>query len=87
MTMLDETETKPAAGVIATRPTTAPMHAPIAEGFRPLRPSIMSQTIMADAEAKWVVANAIAPTSLAPRDEPALNPNQPNHKRPVPNST
>ena len=60
ITTLSRTETKPAAGVIATRPTTAPIQAPIAEGFRPRIQSKKIQPSMAAAEAVFVVAKAMA---------------------------
>src|SRR5690606_21579358 len=79
--------TKPAAGVIATNPTTAPIQAPIAEGFFPRRMSKKIQAIAAAADAVVVVPNAEAASSLAPPAEPALNPNHPNHSKPVPKMT
>ncbi|MNN43502.1 hypothetical protein D3C81_1577420 [compost metagenome] len=50
--------TKPAAGVIATKPTTAPIHAPIAEGFFPRMISTNIHAIAAMADAVVVVAKA-----------------------------
>ena len=78
---------KPAAGVIATRPTTAPMQVPIADGLRPCTASKMIHVNAAAAEAVVVVANAFTVSRFAPNAEPALKPNQPNHSRPVPSST
>src|SRR5712675_1373235 len=72
---------------MATRPTTAPMQAPVAEGRRPLRPSKNIQASIAAAEAVLVVANACAATASAASAEPALNPNQPNQSMPVPRRT
>src|SRR5688572_8439548 len=83
MKMLWGMLTKPAAGVIATRPTTAPMHAPSADG---LRPRAVSNSIH-DADAMCVVANARPAVALADNAEPALNPNHPNQSIPVPSST
>src|SRR5262245_51750358 len=80
-------DTNPAAGVMATRPTTAPMHAPRAEGLRPRAVSNSIHVSIAAAEAVFVVTTAIAAVALAPNDDPALNPNQPNHNIPVPRST
>ena len=85
--ILEPTDTNPAAGVMATKPTTAPMQAPKAEGFLPTNPSKKIQVIMAAADAVFVVKNACAAISLAPNAEPALNPNQPNQSMPVPNIT
>ncbi len=87
MAMLCRTVTKPAAGVIATRPTTAPMQAPIADGLRPRTMSKNTQPSIAAAEAVLVVANASTATSLAASADPALKPNQPNHSMPVPSRT
>src|SRR4051794_8582564 len=87
MMMLSRTVTKPAAGVIATSPTTAPMHAPRAEGLLPRSQSKNIQPSIAEAEAVLVVANAIVAEPLAPTAEPALKPNQPNQSIPVPRST
>src|SRR5436190_6494204 len=84
---LDGTVTKPAAGVIATRPTTDPMQNPRAEGFLPLTASTRTQQRPAAAEAVLVVANADAASAPALRALPALNPNQPNQRRPVPSNT
>jgi hypothetical protein len=79
--------TKPAAGVIATRPTTAPIQAPITPGFLPRRISKNIQAIAAAADAVVVVAKAVAANVPEPKAEPALKPNQPNHNKPVPNNT
>ena len=85
--MLFGMEIKPAAGVIATNPTTAPIHAPNADTFLPLILSKNIHVIIAEAEAIVVVAKAIAAVPLAPSDEPALKPNQPNQSIPVPKRT
>jgi len=77
----------PAAGVMATNPTTAPMQAPNAETFLPLILSKNIQVIIADADAIVVVAKAIAAVPFAAKDEPALKPNHPNQSIPVPNKT
>src|SRR3546814_18049613 len=76
--------TKPAAGVMATMPTTAPIQNPSAEGFRPLAASNRIQPNPAAAVAVLVVAKADAASPLAPRAEPALNPNQTNQTKPIP---
>src|SRR6516162_5115701 len=87
MTIDSRIETYPAAGVIATSPTTAPMQAPSADGLFPFSQSKNIQASMADAEAVFVVANASAAAGEAARAEPALKPNQPNQSIPVPRST
>src|SRR5690606_4909181 len=81
------TVTKPAAGVIATKPTTTPIQTPIAVGFLPRAASKKIQANAAAPDAVVVVANAEAANAVAPNADPALNPNQPNHSNPVPNST
>ena len=71
--------TLPAAGVIATRPATAPDAAPSIEGL-PL--NIHSQAVhdsTAHAVARKVFMNASAAEPFASSAEPALKPNQPNH--------
>src|SRR6186713_1671699 len=78
--------TNPAAGVMATSPTTEPIQKPTAEGFLPLAASYNTQARPA-AAAVFVVAKAEAANVPAPRALPALNPNQPNHSKPVPKRT
>src|SRR5690606_5232273 len=87
MNKLEGIVTKPAAGVIATRPTTAPIQNPIADGFLPRAASNRIQARPAAAEAVFVAAKAEAASAPALKALPALNPNQPNHSKPVPNST
>jgi hypothetical protein len=77
--------TKPAAGVIATRPVTAPTQAPIAESLFPRILSRKTQVNAAVAPAVVVVPRAWTAISLAPNAEPALKPNYPNQDNPVPN--
>ena len=60
--------TKPAAGVIATKPTTAPMQAPMAVIFLPTSASNITQVISAEAAAILVVPKAI---TASPLDESA----------------
>ena len=79
--------TKPAAGVIATSPTTAPMQKPSTDGFFPFNTSKNIQAKPAAAAAVLVVANAETDKALAAPAEPALNPNQPNQSKPVPINT
>ena len=76
--------TKPAAGVMATRPATAPEAAPSIVGLPCLSHSTSSQPRAAAAAAVLVLTNAIEASSLAPRAEPALKPNQPTHSSDAP---
>src|SRR5258707_15606459 len=87
MKILWGTATKPAAGVMANRPTTAPTQKPTMEGFLPLTTSKNIQEQPAAAAAVLVVEKAETARALAATAEPALKPNQPNHRRPVPMST
>src|SRR5690606_10870419 len=79
--------TKPAAGVIATSPTTAPIQNPSAEGFLPRTASNKIQARPAAAEAVLVVAKAEAAKGPALKALPALKPNHPNQSKPVPSNT
>src|SRR5690606_25843713 len=81
------TVTKPAAGVIATSPTTAPIQKPKAETFFPLATSVRIQAKPAAAAAVLVTAKAETANVEAASAEPALKPNHPNQSNPVPNST
>ena len=74
------------AGVIATRPATAPDAAPIEVGLPSLNFSTASQPRMPAAGAASVLRNASAATPSAAASEPALKPNQPNHSSPAPSS-
>src|SRR5687767_7709493 len=76
--------TNPAAGVIATRPATAPDAAPSAVGLPREAHSVNIQPSTAAAVAVLVVMNACAARPLAPSALPALNPNQPNQSRAAP---
>src|SRR5258706_7331261 len=84
MNIADIGVTKPAAGVIATSPATAPEIAPIAVGLPLLIQSITIHASIALAAAKCVVTNALVASELAARALPALNPNHPNQSRPAP---
>ena len=81
------TVTNPEAGVIATRPTTAPIQNPSALTFLPFVTSKSTHDKPAAAAATWVVEKAVTANEEAPTAEPALNPNHPNHNKPVPNKT
>src|SRR5687767_4396924 len=87
MNMLCGIPTNPAAGVMATRPTTAPIQNPSMEGFLPLKTSKNIQDNPAAAAAVLVVAKAETARAFAPSADPALNPNQPNQSKPVPINT
>ena len=79
--------TKPDAGVIATNPATAPDEAPTRFGFSPnILAIVIHVTIDAEA-AIFVTTNAFTASVLTANALPALNPNQPNHNIPAPNST
>ncbi len=78
--------TKPAHGVIATSPATAPDAAPSVVACPVLTFSTISQPSIAAAAATNVFMNACAATSLAASADPALKPNHPNHRIPVPSS-
>src|SRR5574337_1149795 len=84
MTMAPTTPTKPQAGVMATRPATAPDAAPRPEGLPLTSHSAISQDMAAVAVATQVLMKAKAAVPLASRAEPALKPNQPTHSREAP---
>src|SRR5215471_12638150 len=76
--------TKPAAGVIATNPATAPEIAPSALALPFLSHSAMLQPHAAAAAPRCVATNALEASELAANALPALNPNQPTHNRHAP---
>src|SRR5882672_9817488 len=78
------TVTNPQAGVITTRPATAPEQKPRMLGFPLIIHSIIGQTNDATAVAIVVVRNALAATTSAAPAEPALKPYQPTQSIPVP---
>src|SRR6185295_378695 len=71
--------TKPAAGVIATKPATAPLATPRTVGLPRADHSANIQASAAEAAAVLVATKALAAKPLAPRALPALKPNQPTH--------
>src|SRR6266850_43528 len=71
--------TNPEAGVIATRPATAPDAAPSIVGLPVLIHSPVIQPSAANEAAVCVAINALDARPFAPRADPALNPNQPTH--------
>src|SRR4030042_2190228 len=76
--------TNPAAGVIATRPATAPEARPRTVGFLVCTHSVNIQDIAASAAAVLVLIKAAPARPFAASAEPALNPNQPNQRSPAP---
>src|SRR5258706_13038037 len=76
--------TKPEAGVIATRPATAPQAAPTTLTLPLWNQLARTQLIVAAAAAVFVTTSAFAARPPAVRAEPALKPKQPNHRRPAP---
>eukprot|EP00438_Fugacium_kawagutii_P011151 Skav200232 [mRNA] locus=scaffold2352:282993:283675:- [translate_table: standard] len=88
MAMLQPGVTKPAPGVMATKPATAPTDAPTLDALPLKTRSITSQVSMEEAAATKVVATARAATpSVVDKAEPPLNPNQPNQRRQPPKIT
>src|SRR5262245_18491256 len=77
-------ETKPEAGVIATRPATAPDAAPSIVGLPLLIHSATIHPKAAKDAAVCVAMNALDASPPAPRADPALNPNQPTHSMAAP---
>src|ERR1700683_1186030 len=76
--------TKPEAGVIATRPATAPEQMPSTEGLPLMSHSVNIQASAAAAVAMWVAANAMPARPSEATAEPALKPNQPTHRSDAP---
>src|ERR1700675_3744836 len=76
--------TKPAAGVTATSPATAPEAAPSTVGLPREPHSVNIPARAAAAVAVLVVVKAWAASPLAASALPALNPNQPNQSRLAP---
>src|SRR6187549_2834585 len=76
--------TKPAAGVITTRPPTAPEQKPRTVGLPRVTHSIAGHTAAATAAARVVATKALAAMPSAATALPALKPYQPTHSMPVP---
>src|SRR3954470_18961685 len=76
--------TKPHAGVITTRPATAPEQKPRIEGLPRNRYSAIAHAKEPTAVAIVVVMKALAATPSAATAEPALKPYQPTQSMPVP---
>src|SRR5688572_26007420 len=77
-------ETKPAAGVMTTRPAKMPEQKPRTLGLPRVTHSIIAQTKPATAAASVVVVKALEAMASAPSAEPALKPYQPTQSMPVP---
>src|SRR5687767_7482121 len=78
--------TRPAAGVMATRPTTIAVAQPTAVDLRERATSSSVQTTKVPAGASIVAVKASAAIGLAASALPALKPNQPNQSTPAPSS-
>ena len=76
--------TKPEAGVMATRPATAPEQMPTTVGLPFSAHSTSIQVKAATAVAIWVTNIAIPACMPAVTAEPALKPNQPTQRREAP---
>src|SRR5436309_8693910 len=79
--------TYPEAGVIATRPHTAPTLMPTADGFPFRAMSVSIQLTAAAAAARFVTTSAFTAKSFAANALPALNPNHPNQRIEAPRIT
>src|SRR5213075_2627268 len=76
--------TKPAAGVMQTRPATAPDAPPSIVGLPPRIHSAAIQPSAAAAAAVLVLRKAVAASSLDDTALPALKPNQPTQRSEAP---
>ena len=76
--------TKPHAGVIATRPATAPEAAPSIDGLPLNNHSTNIHDEAAAQVANIVLANTRPAAPLASKLEPTLKPNQPTHNKAAP---
>src|SRR5579872_1652473 len=76
--------TNPEAGVMVAKPATMPAAAPNTLGLPFNFHSRPAQLKAAAAAEKWVAANALVASEPALSALPALKPNQPTHKSPVP---
>src|SRR3989440_5345048 len=79
--------TYPEAGVMATRPQTAPTEMPTADGFPFRTQSVSIQLTAAAAAARFVTTSAFTAKAFAARALPALKPNHPNHSTDAPSIT
>ena len=86
MTKAPDTSTNPAAGVIPTKPEITPDALPIKVGFELVENhSISNHPKPPEAAATLVTSRALAAIPSAASWLPPLNPNHPNHSKPVPN--
>src|SRR5215510_15100528 len=76
--------TKPAAGVIPTRPATRPEATPSAVGFLRCAHSTATQARAPAAAPTWVFTSASDASPPEVSALPALKPNQPNQRTPAP---
>src|SRR5476649_2090602 len=76
--------TKPEAGVMATKPATAPEEMPTTVGLPFKIHSTIIQVKPAVAVAVWVTSMAMPACRPAVTAEPALKPNQPTHSNEAP---
>ena len=83
---LDAMSTNPQAGVMATRPAMAPVQNASKLDLLINNASIATQVIPAIHADRLVVATEFIVLALNASSLPPLNPNQPNHNRPVPMS-
>src|SRR5574344_770952 len=81
------TPTEPAAGVMATKPATAPVHTPTVVGLRLTLQSMHIHVTAATHVARCVTRNAFESSPSAVSPLPALNPNHPSHKKAAPINT
>src|SRR2546430_17132710 len=79
--------TYPEAGVMATRPQTAPTEIPTADGFPFRIQSISIQLTAAAAAARFVTTSAFTARVFSANSLPALKPNQPNLNPDAPSIT
>src|SRR5580704_13648832 len=84
MTIADMGFTNPEAGVMHTKPATAPEHAPSTLGLPRRSHSITAHVTVPAAAAKCVAANAADAIASDCNSLPALNPNQPIQSRAAP---
>jgi hypothetical protein len=73
--------------VIVASPATDPVSSPTNFGFPLVIQSIASHVTAATLAARSVLMNATAVTASTRNSLPALNPYQPNQRRPVPSAT
>src|SRR5215470_8335143 len=76
--------TKPEAGVIATRPATAPLAAPRTVGLPTHTHSATTHESVAAAAPRLVATKADTARPFAASALPALKPNHPTHSKPAP---